>query len=225
MAQAGTDTFTAMNRKQAVQIVGLATSLTLALTAALLLLAATALAAPAGLNWGTQVNAGQCATHGSPVVDVNYKVVAAVDSGFGGYWASEDYNKRAQVWDEGKGVYCAVVSYHGQFTGVAGQQSPDNTEALSGNERGTFQGGYRAEITGELLTKPTWPTHGQVGTIDYECTTPVGFKVSCPGSVDWISQYFDSSYGFEYDWWGWIYHGGRYGTWVNSSDGNAGNIS
>jgi hypothetical protein len=214
-----------MNRKYIVQIAGFTASLALSLTAALLVFAASALAAPPSLNWGTQVNGGQCETHGSPVVNVSYKVVNAVDSGLGGYWASEDYNKHVQLWDEGEGAYCAVVSYQGHFTGVAGQQSPDNTETLSGDESGAFEGGYRMIITGEPLAKPAWSKHGQLGTVDYRCTTPVGFKVSCPGSVDWISQYFGSSYGYEYAWWGWIYHGGRYGTWVNSSDGNAGNIS
>jgi hypothetical protein len=211
-----------MNRKHVVQIAGFATSLTVALTAALLLLAAPAMAAPPSLNWGTEVNAGECETTGSPVVNVTHEVVNSVDSGEGGNnWAFEDYNKRIQLWDQGEGVYCAVVSYQGHFTGVAGQQSPGNTEPLDGDEGGTFHGGYRAVISGELLTGPTWPTRGRIGVIDYECD----IGGNCPGSVNWINQYFQSGYGFEYDWWGWIYHGGRYGTWVNSSDGNAGDIS
>jgi len=200
-------------------------SLTVTLTAALLFFAASAPAAPPGLNWGAEVNAGKCQTKGSPVVNVTHEVVDSVDSGLAGYWASEDYNKRIQLWDQGDGVYCAVVSYLGHFTGVAGQQSPDDTEPLDGSERGSFQGGYRMIITGDLLAEPTWPARGQLGVIDYECTTPVGFAVSCPGSVNWIDQYFDSGYHKEYAWWGWIYHGGRYGVWVNSSDGNAGNIA
>lgn len=214
-----------MNRKYRVQIAGFTASLALSLTAALLALAAPALAAPPSLNWGTEVNAGECETTGSPVVNVTHKVLNSVDSGLAGYWASEDYNKRIQLWDQGDGVYCAVVSYEGHFTGVAGQQSPYNTEPLDGDENGAFQGGYRGIISGNLLAKPTWSTRGRVSTVDYECTSPVGFKVDCPGSVNWVDQYFQPGYKFSYDWWGWIYHGGRHGTWVNSSDGNAGDIT
>lgn len=213
-----------MNTKRAFNAMKWTASLAVMLTAALLFFAASAGAAPASLNWGAEVNAGRCETTGSPVVNVNYKVVDSVDSGLAGYWASEDYNKQVQLWDQGGGVYCAVVSYLGHFTGIAGQQSPGNTETLDGNERGAFQGGYDMTITGELLAEPTWPTRGQIGAIDYECTTPVGFIVSCPGSVNWIDQYFEPGYGTAYEWWGWVYHGGRYGTWVNSSDGNAGEI-
>lgn len=211
------------DRGRAPRLAGLAGSLALAL-AALLLSAVPAAAAPPTLSWGSELGGGQCETGGAPVVDVNYKVVNSVDSGLAGWWASEDYNKQVQLWDQGEGAYCAVVSYLGHFTGVAGQQSPGNTEPLDGSERGTFQGGYRMVITGELLAEPTWPTRGQLGAIDYECTTPVGFNVSCPGSVDWIDQYFEPGYGEGLDWWGWIYHGGRYGTWLNTSDGNSGDI-
>ena len=194
-------------------------------TAALLFLAGSALASPPTLNWGTEVNAGECETKGSPVVNVTHKVVDSVDPGVAGYWASEDYNRRIQLWDQGGGVYCAIVSYQGHFTGVAGQQSPYNTEPLDGDEDGAFQGGYRMIISGDLLTEPSWPTRGPVDTVDYECTTPVGFAVDCPGAVNWIDQYFEPGYAYEYEWWGWIYHGGRHGTWVNSSDGNAGDIT
>jgi hypothetical protein len=211
-----------MNRKYRVQIAGFTVSLALALTVALLVFAASALAAPPNVNWGTQVNAGECATTGSPVVNVTHKVVNSVDSGVGGNnWAFEDYNKRIQVWDQGGGAYCAVVSYLGHFTGVAGQQSPGNTAPLDGDEDGTFQGGYRAVITGDLLVEPTWPTRGRIGVIDYGCD----IGGNCPGAVSWVDQYFQASSKFKYAWWGWIYHGGRHGTWVNSSDGNAGDIS
>jgi len=192
---------------------------------AFLFLSGSALAAPPGLNWGTEVNAGECERAGSPVVNATHKVVDSVDSGLAGYWASEDYNRRIQLWDQGGDTYCAIVSYQGHFTGVAGQQSPGNTETLDGDESGAFEGGYRMEISGDLRAEPSWPTRGHVGVVDYECTTPVGFVVSCPGQVNWIAQYFESGYAYGYEWWGWIYHGDRQGTWINSSDGNSGDIA
>jgi len=211
-----------MNRKNAPRLMQLVTTLAVMLAASLLLFAAPALAAPPTLNWGSQVNAGQCQTAGRPVVNVMYEVTDSVDSGVAGNnWAFENYNKQIQLWDQGGGVYCAVVSYLGHFAGVSGEQSPGNTEPLDGDERGTFQGGYRGTITGDLLGEAAWPVRGRVGAIDYECD----IGGNCPGEVSWISQYFQPGAGFKYDWWGWVYHGGRYGTWVNSSDGNAGDIT
>ncbi len=188
---------------------------------ALVLLATPALAAPPTLNWGPETSAGQCDTKGKPVVNVTHKVVNSVDSGFGGYWAFIDYNRKIQLWDQGDGTYCAVVSYQGQFDAEAGQQSPGNVEPLDGDEDGTFQGGYRATISGDLLDRPTWPTRGNVGVIDHDCT----IAGSCPGNVNWIDQYFEPGYGFSFDWWGWIYRGGQHGTWVNASDGSSGDIT
>lgn len=184
--------------------------------------AAPAPAAPPALNWGSQVSADQCETTGRPVVNISYEVINSVDSGTGGNnWAFESYDKRIQLWDQGGGVYCAVVGYLGRFFGVSGEQSPGNTEPLDGDERGTFQGGYRATVTGDLLDEAAWPTHGQAGVVDYECD----IDGNCPGSVDWVGQYFQPGAALELVWWGWIYHGGRYGVWVNSSDGNAGDIT
>jgi hypothetical protein len=210
------------DRKNARRIIGMATSAAFVLTAALLFLAASAPAAPPTLGWGTEVNPGQCETSGSPIVNVNYKVINSVDSGTAGnYWAFTDYSKRVQLWQQGDDAYCAVVSYQGHFAGEEGQRSPGDTESLDGDEDGTFQGGYRATITGELLADPTWPARGHVGVIDHGCD----ISGACPGRDNWVEEYFGPGYGFEYAWWGWIYHGARHGTWVNSSDGNAGDIT
>lgn len=211
-----------MNKKNALQLVGKPTSLALVSTVALLLLAAPAFAAPATLDWGAEVNAGQCETKGKPVVNVTQTVLNTVDSGEGGNnWAFDDLNRRIQVWDLGAGSYCAVVNYQGYFDAVEGQQSPGKTELLDGDEDGTFQGGYRMLISGDLLAEPAWPTRGSAGVTDYECT----IAGVCPGEVSWIAQYFAPGFEYTYAWWGWIYHGGQHGTWVNSSEGNTGDIA
>jgi hypothetical protein len=112
------------------------------------------------------------------------------------------------------------VQYEGKFDAQAGQTSPGTGGTLDGDEDGTFQGGYRATIAGTLLSSPTWKTTGMVGTFDYECD----ISGVCSNYVSWVAKYFNGGAVFTYEWWGWIYHGGKHGTWVNSSDGNAGDI-
>ena len=183
---------------------------------------ATVFAAPITLNWGNEVNPGKCDKVGKPVINVVQKIVNDVDSGLGGYWAFDHTTRHIQVWatnttDE----YCAVVQYEGKFDAQEGQASPGNTGTLDGDEDGAFQGGYRATINGTLKTSPNWATRGSVGTTDYDCD----LTANCPGYVNWVEQYFDGGYSFAYEWWGWIYHAGKHGTWVNSSDGNTGDIN
>lgn len=192
-----------------------------------LMLAAFAFATPAfasteHLNFGTQLSANECQKVGAPVVNVKQTVLNDVDSGeAGNYWAFDNLKRNIQVFaTAGADVYCAEVFYQGKFDAQAGQQSPGNTAVLSGIEDGTFQGGYRATITGTLLSDPLWSTHGNVGTTDYQCD----LTGNCPGYIDWVAQYFGPSYGFSLQWWGWIYRAGHNHVWVNSSDGNSGDV-
>ena len=179
------------------------------------------LASSERLNWGTEVNPGECAKTGKPVVNVVQNVVNDVDSGLGGYWAFDSYTRHIQLWKSTtQGEYCADVRYTGRFDGQAGQTSPGAGGTLDGNEDGAFEGGYRATITGSLDTTPGWSSRGNIGNFDYTCD----LSGSCPGYVSWVTQYFDPGYAFSYDFWGWIYHGGNNGTWVNADSGNSGDI-
>lgn len=188
-----------------------------------LALAASAYAAPpthaTPLNWGSQI---QCSTDGDLVVNVTLQVTGDMDSGVGGnYWADDTSNKTIQLWTTpDDGVYCARVMYLGKFVAVAGA-SPNNTGTLIGGEKGSFEGGYWATITGALLSTPTWRTNGHVGTINLGCDVSTG---SCTNPVSWVDQYFVAGAVFEYGWWGWTYHGGKNGSWVNASAGNSGDI-
>lgn len=173
------------------------------------------------LDWGSHVNPGVCDSSGALVVNVRERVVQSVDSGEGGnYWAFDNYTRHIQVWRESGGSYCVLVAYEGMFDGQAGQLSPGAGGVLSGDEDGTFQGGYWATITGVLKSTPSWPRRGFAGVHDYQCD----ISGSCPGYISWIDQYFEPGWSFTYNWWGWIYHGGSHGTWENAVDGNQGDI-
>lgn len=172
------------------------------------------------LNSGKELSAANCDTSGKPVINVTQKVVNSIDSGEGGnYWAYDNFNRHIQVWQNTTTEYCALVQYDGKFDSQAGQQSPGNTDTLSGKEDGTFKGGYRAKITGALRSEPGYKTNGSIGTVDYQCN----IGGNCPGAVNWVGEYFGPSYTFSYEWWGWSYNY-KNNTWVNSSDGNSGDI-
>jgi hypothetical protein len=174
------------------------------------------------LNWGSQVNAGVCETDGPPVINVNFTILNTVDSGeAGNYWAYDTINRSVQVWQQTNGSFCAEIRDKGKFDSQLNQESPGDTGLLSGDEDGTFQGGYVLNVTSTLLDWPTQATRGNIGVFDYNCD----LSGTCPGYENWLSWYFSSYTGSDYSymWWGWVYHN-RSNTWVNSSDGNAGDV-
>jgi hypothetical protein len=189
-----------------------------------LALAVPAVAAPGRLDWGAELHSGPSACpSGNLVVNVVQKVVNDADSGTSGNaWAFDDFVRQIQVVDTGAGGFCATVKYEGNFTTVAG---PSPGAAYTGGTVadgivGTFQGGYVSTLfTGTL--KPGVKTKGSIGTYDYQCDT----SFNCPGAVSWPSLFFDNLGGFDIGgWWGWTYHGGSNGTWVNAITGNSGDI-
>jgi hypothetical protein len=174
----------------------------------------------ATLNWGSHINAASCDRSGPPLINVTGKVAGDVDSGqAGNYWAFDEFNRTIQMWKQADGKYCAVVRFSGKFDAQAGAMSPGATGPLTGEEDGTFEGGYWAIIDGTLFSAPVWKTRGNVGKLDYNCT----LNGSCAGYVSWLDQYFSDVSSFDQPWWGWVYHGVR-NSWVNSSDGNSGDV-
>jgi hypothetical protein len=171
---------------------------------------------------------------GNRIIDVTENIINDVDSGEGGnYWAFDTVTRKIQVWNIGPDEYCAAVSYApDSFQAVAGQESPGTGGTLTGDEYGSFNGGYvTTSFTATLdIANPTvWPANGKVngGTaIDYQCD----ITGNCPGYVDWTAQYFSGGVSLNLLQWGWIYHGkdsqdaSSTGTWVNSSTGNSGDI-
>lgn len=156
-------------------------------------------------------------------MSVTQKIINDADSGEdGNYWGMDEFTRVLQLWQsEEEDEYCAVVRYTGTFRALAGEESPGSDPGvLSGKEKGPVQGGYVAKISGELLDEPLWVNHGSVGSFDYQCDS----EGNCPGAISWIEQYFEPGYTFDYAWWGWIYRAGGNKVWVNSSEGNQGDI-
>lgn len=181
-------------------------------------------AATPTLDWGSEVDPEQCGD-GDLVINVNHKVTDDLDSGeAGNWWAYDSFKKHIQVWEVGTDTFCAVVQYQGTFTTVEGR-SPGDTDDIAAGIKGTMQGGYRLTITGSLDSDPAYRTRGNIGAFDYGCDADIdpGDRSTCT-LFDWIGEYFTSAT-WTWDWWGWIYHGGQNGTWVNATTGNLGDIT
>lgn len=161
-------------------------------------------------------------TVGAPVINVEQKVKNDADSAVGGNaWAMDNYKREIVVYKTTTAnTYCAIVRYEGGFVTLAGA-SPNGTGTVAAGIKGEMNGGYRATVTGTLLSSPSWKTKGSVGTFDYACDA----SFNCPGRVSWLGQYFDSSFGFDYAWWGWQYKTARNGSWINAASGNSGDIT
>jgi len=189
-----------------------------------LLSAASVIAAPSEhLNWGAQLHSGTSACPSGPlVINVVEKVVNDDDSGVAGNaWALDDFVRQIQVVDTGGGTFCATVSYHGSFTTFAGI-SPGGTGSVDAGVVGTFEGGYvSTQFSATLKSAPLARVRGSIGTFDYQCDD----AFNCPGSFDWTTLYFDNVAGFDLAWWGWVYHAGNNGSWVNAISGNSGDIT
>jgi hypothetical protein len=171
------------------------------------------------LHWGPEVSSSNC-QGGKLVVNVKQQVVNSVDDGVGpgDAWGFTEYIRQIQVREMSENTYCATASYQGTVTTIAGTSPSGNGNVPEGLNI-PFQGGIRYLITG--FFEPVWDTHGSIGTFDYGCNA----AQVCSGAVNWVAQYFASGFTQQLEWWGFIYHGGNNGTWVNSSDGNEGDIT
>lgn len=173
-----------------------------------------------------QLNAKACDKEGKVVINVEEKVLNDVDSGFAGNWAIDNYKRDIKVWKADSvnpNQWCAVVKYEGKFNAVAGLTGPGGSGTIGSNVKGEMEGGYRATFDGDLKSSPLWPTHGNVGTVDYGCDIT---GATC-NYVSWTGKYFDNVSNFDQPWWGWIYKAGKHGTWLNQINvlpANSGNI-
>jgi len=180
------------------------------------------------LNWGNHVTPARCPTE----INVTRKVendnapFSAIDPGSGA-WAVRDFNQHIQVWQVGVVVdppptggerFCALVRYQGSFATPGDASSPGrNDDSVTKGVDGSFEGGYLLVFTADERTSPAFKTQGHIGTFD----GPIGL-------YDWLQYYFTNSNVTATTiptGWGWIYHGGNNGAWVNAISGNQGDIT
>lgn len=174
------------------------------------------------LNWGAEVNPNKCGGRGRAIISVDREVINGIDTGEAEPWAKDDFHQKIQVWETSSGSFCALLEYRGEFDAFEGATSPGGGGTLTGDEEGPFEGGFRLSFDGTFAPGNT-QTNGSLGTVDQGCgrtTESCDFR----SSVDWISDYFTGTSGLSFDWWGTVYHGGDCGTWVNSIEGNCGDI-
>lgn len=174
------------------------------------------------LNWGKELNAAKCDGQGPPVITVERKVINGLDTGTCEPWAEDIFTQKIRVWETSSGSFCAALTYRGRFDAFEGAPSPQECEPLTGDEEGPFEGGVRLTFDGTFAPEDT-QTRGSLGIVDQGCDKTVA---SCDFSstTGWIDDYFASTSNLAFEWFGFIYHGGNCGTWVNSSDGNCGDI-
>ena len=198
----------------------------------------------APFNWGNQLNAGETACpSGPPVLNVTRKVVNSMDSMVGKnsdgfpYWATSEYVQQISVVEMEAGMFCATVKTQGSFESVKGDGpgcAEDVNDAcleiaedgsLAAGVTGTLQGGQTETFEG-IFAPVDMPTKGNIGTLDHGCDAATAAGCTAPGFSSWRSDYFPGGVsGLDAPWWGWIYHAGNNGTWVNKIDGNEGNIT
>ena len=216
-------------------------SMTLIVMVGVLFTSGYAIAGPENinLNWGHQLNASDTACpSGTKVLNVMRKVTNSLDSGTGMnqydtvWWATIDYVQQVQVIQTGPGEFCATVKNQGSFESVGG-----DSPGCAGNSNcgtsdgylapgvvGTLQGGATITFTG-TFSPGNMRTKGNIGTLDQECdATQANGGCNGAGFTAWLNEYFTGVAGFSYDWWGWVYHAGDNGSWVNAESGNEGNI-
>ena len=192
------------------------------------------------LNWGHQLRASETSCpSGDKVLNVVYKITNSVDSGTGTndfdavWWAVIDYVLHVQVVELDSGSFCATVKTQGSFESVGGDGpgcvNDSNCGMLEGRLEpgvvGTFQGGGTRTFTGEF-SPGSMRTKGSIGTFDHDCDPEVsGGDCDGAGVSRWLDLYFTNVQDLSYEWWGWVYHAGNNGSWVNKIDGNEGNIT
>jgi len=175
------------------------------------------------LNWGQNLAATETACpSGKPLVNVNQKVINDIDSAVGGgYWAYDEEVRHITIVALDATHYCATVSYQGSFESTGFKSPAGNAGALAAGVVGTYQGGYTATFTASGMVSGA-RTKGSLGTFDYQCVATTG---ACPGYVSWLSLFFTGVANFDQPWWGWVYHAGNNGSWVNATNGNSGDIT
>jgi len=207
---------------------------------ALLLSSSATFAAPAQhLDWGFQLNASDTACPpGDSVLNISYKLTNSLDSGTGTndygtpWWAYLDYVLQVQVFQLDDTTFCARVKNEGSWESVGGDGpgclNDSNCGTVDGRLEagvvGTMQGGFTMTFPSSDFNPDDLKTKGSIGRFDHDCDAAAG---TCDGAgvTRWRSLYFPDYSSSSFAWWGWVYHGGRNGSWANAANGNTGNLT
>jgi hypothetical protein len=183
-----------------------------------LMIPVAALASP-GLKLDKQAIAGkQCTVDGATkLVDVHFALVNDYDSGFAGNaWANDTIDRHLRIWQLDNGTFCAQVEDHGKFVTFEGT-SPSGAGTVSAGVTGKLDGGYVSTFFTGTYSPSLYATHGDLGPFDLACID----ANTCPGAHPSPLSYFSATAGFDLAQWGWIYHAGKNGTWLNQIDVSA----
>jgi hypothetical protein len=162
------------------------------------------------------ISAAQCTPPGSRaevVVDVTFQLKNWADAGYSAQWAIDDVEGHLTIWRHSDGTYCARIDDDGSTFVTRAGPSPTGITYIPGGIPGTFKGGYvTLDIVGKFT--PTYPTRGNLGTFDTRCD----INFDCPGKhPSWLS-YFTHPVADQFAHWGWLYHAGKYGKWLDQEN-------
>jgi hypothetical protein len=135
----------------------------------------------------------------------------------------DDFNKHIQVWQTGTNTFYADIKFVGSFVTFAGL-SPGKGSQIPAGIEGTMEGGYQGTFSGTLKAPAdmTYKTKGNIGQFDYQGD----IQGNTSGVFNFIAKYLDGAPDIlPLTWWGFQYHAGQNGSWVNATSGNTGDIN
>ena len=201
----------------------------LLLVMATLAMVTTAFAAPSLKLDKPDISSKQCKPNGAgaqQLVDVHFTILNDADSGFGPTglaWANDTIDRHLRIYQLDDGRFCVNVADHGKFVTYAGDGPGDGTSTLAAGIKGELEGGYASNFFNATFS-PTLPTHGNLGTFDDACDQSFNCTGSHPNYLSYLSAVSGENIFAQ---WGWIYHAGKHGTWLNQDDvapADSGNI-
>ena len=154
------------------------------------------------------------------VVDATLTARNVSDGAVGGHvWALDALSSRIRLWQVGTNVFCAQLDDVGTFTSFSGV-SPGGTGTISAGVTGSFIGTKYITVTGVFA--PSAPTTGYIGDFDLGCNEQ---GVCANHDNRFTVHYFERVDAVRFGWFSITYDAGAHGTFTQSTDGNAGDIT
>jgi hypothetical protein len=161
-----------------------------------------------------------CPTHKPLIVDATLGAANVDDYGEAGQvWALDTFVERIRVWQVGTNQFCAELHDVGTFVSFAGV-SPGGTGTIEAGVTGTFEGTRYISVAGVL--SPDAPTSGHIGDFDAGCNQQ---GVCANRDYRFVNHLFSRVNTVRFGWFSATYDAGDNGTFVQSTDGNDGDIT